>query len=507
MADSTQATERTPLISNPDTDSGGQHEHFQPDSPHEVESQEQTVASDAAEEESKSRKTVQYTLPVLSIGIFLAFLDQSVVAAINGDIGSDLHALRSVSWIATAYFLSMTCSQPLYGKLSDVFGRRPSLLFAYAMFGIGSLGCGLTGTMGGLIAARAIQGIGGGGMLIVATVLLSDLIPIRDRGTYQGYLNLVGAIGSTSGGPIEQLKRIDFLGALLLILSIFALLFGLDRGTNLSWHSPIAVISLCLTMPLIIAFLLVETKFAVAPFTPGHVIFDRALFACYAQNFFAFAGFTALIFYLPLFFQVVLMMSPAQAGAGLIPAAISAVIGTFVGGLILKRIGKYYWLAFISAFVGALASIPIAIAPSMHSGSLIAICVASVVSFIPQGIVLTASLIAILSNVTAADQAVATASSFLFRSLGAAIGVSLVGLVIDQVLGVKLRAALDPRDAEHILGELKTSLDFIKVLRPELQTAVRECYGAAVQSGFVMCSGLLAMSAFSVVFWRGKKMA
>lgn len=193
----------------------------------------------------------------------------------------------------------------------------------------------------------------------------------------------------------EQLKRIDFLGAVLLILSIFALLFGLDRGTNVSWHSPTTLVSLCLTLPLTIAFLLVETKFALAPFTPGHVIFDRALLACYAQNFFGYAGFTALIFYLPLFFQVVLMMTPVQAGAGLIPAAISAVVGTFVGGLILKRIGRYYWLGFISASVAVLASIPIAIAPSVHSGSLIIICVASVASFVPQGIVVTASLIAI----------------------------------------------------------------------------------------------------------------
>ncbi|KAL9025148.1 MAG: hypothetical protein Q9196_005984 [Gyalolechia fulgens] len=549
--DTTQATERTPLLSNLDAESRGQHVQAQYDP------QDQRVESEA-EEESKSTRTIQYTLPVLSIGIFLASLDQSVVATINGDIGSDLHALRNVSWIATAYFLSMTCSHPLFGKLSDVFGRKPSLLFAYTMFAIGSLGCGLTGTIGGLIAARAVQGIGGGGMLIVATVLLSDLIPIRDRGTYQGYLNLVGAIGSTSGGPVgayygatlntehalahrpigglfaqttgwrwvfliqvflclvaiiavpflvrlpehksdlswrEQLRRVDFLGAALLILSIFALLFGLDRGTNLSWHSPTTLVSLCLTVPLVIAFLLVETKFAVAPFTPSHVIFDRALFACYAQNFFGYAGLTALIFYLPLFYQVVLLMTPAQAGAGLIPAAISGVVGTLVGGLILKRIGKYYRLAVISASVAALASIPIAIAPAMQSGSLITICVASVASFVPQ-----------VSNVAAADQAVATASSFLFRSLGSAIGVSLVGLVIDQVLGAKIRAALDPQDADQILGKIKSSLDFIKLLRPELQIAVRESYSAALQSGFVMCSALLAISAFCVMLWRAKRM-
>ncbi|KAL8835446.1 MAG: hypothetical protein Q9170_003323 [Blastenia crenularia] len=543
MSSTPATTERTPLISD------GTNGQASRDPASIVESQQQNQETQP-EAHLKSKGTIKYTIPILSIGIFLAFLDQSVVAAINGDIGSDLHALRSVSWIATAYFLSMTCSQPLYGKLSDVFGRKPCLLFAYTMFGIGSLGCGLTRTMGGLIAARAVQGIGGGGMLIVATVLLSDLIPIRDRGTYQGYLNLVGALGSTSGGPLgglfaqsvgwrwifliqvflcliaiisvavllrlpqpkskfswqKQLKQIDFLGAFLLILVVFALLFGLDRGTNVSWRSPVTLVSLCLTIPLLLAFLWVETKFAVEPFTPGHVIFDKALFACYAQNFFGYAGFTALIFYLPLFFQVVLTMTPAQAGAGLIPAAISAVVGTFVGGLILKRIGKFYWLALISASMGALASVPIAIAPSLRSGSFITTCVASVASFVPQGIVVTASLIAILSNVSAADQAVATACSFLFRSLGAAIGVSLVGLVIDQILGVKLRTALDPQDADYILEEVKTSLDFIKSLSPELRATVRDCYSAGIQSGFATCSALLAIAAFCVIWWREKKM-
>lgn len=145
------ATERTPLISPPDPELG-QDDHTRSDPTDEVESPEQRAATE--EDETKSKGNVQLILPVVSIGVFLAVLDQSVVAAINGDIGSDLHAVRSVSWIATAYFLSMTCSQPLYGKLSDVFGRKPSLLFAYTMFGIGSLGCGLTGTLGGLIAAR-----------------------------------------------------------------------------------------------------------------------------------------------------------------------------------------------------------------------------------------------------------------------------------------------------------------------------------------------------------------
>lgn len=193
----------------------------------------------------------------------------------------------------------------------------------------------------------------------------------------------------------EQLKHIDFLGAFLLISIVFGLLFGLDRGTNVSWRSAITLTSLCMTVPLSMAFLWVEARFASAPFTPGHVIFNKALIACYAQSFFGYAGFTALIFYIPSFLQVVMDMSPAQAGAGLIPAAISAVVGTLLGGIILKRIGRFYWLAVVAATLGALAAVPIAVAPSMHHGSVVTIYVASVASFVPQGIAVTASLIAI----------------------------------------------------------------------------------------------------------------
>ena len=148
-------TERSPLlVSHPE-----QAERPTPDSHGQIASANDVESNQQAEETEdpelvQRRKNVKSLLPVLAVGIFLAFLDQSIVAAINGEIGSDLHALRNVSWIATAYFLTMTASQPLYGKLSDIFGRKPCLLFAYTMFGLGSLGCGITSSMGSLIAGR-----------------------------------------------------------------------------------------------------------------------------------------------------------------------------------------------------------------------------------------------------------------------------------------------------------------------------------------------------------------
>lgn len=148
-------TERSPLLgSHPErTEQPAPESHGSNASANDVESNHQAEENEDPELVQR-RKNIKALLPVLAVGIFLAFLDQSIVAAINGEIGSDLHALRNVSWIATAYFLTMTASQPLYGKLSDIFGRKPCLLFAYTMFGLGSLGCGITSSMGGLITGR-----------------------------------------------------------------------------------------------------------------------------------------------------------------------------------------------------------------------------------------------------------------------------------------------------------------------------------------------------------------
>ena len=193
----------------------------------------------------------------------------------------------------------------------------------------------------------------------------------------------------------KQLRRIDFLGALLLVLTVFALLFGLDRGVNISWSNPLAIGFTCATLPLLAAFLIVETKVALEPFTPGHIIFNGALFACYACNFFGYAAFTAFGFYLPSFLQIVLQMTPAEAGASMIPLAISGVSGTLLGGVIIKRTGRFYWLGICAAVCSTVGSLPIAWSAGLGTKSLPGIYVGSVISFIPQGMVVTASLIAI----------------------------------------------------------------------------------------------------------------
>lgn len=343
------------------------------------------------EGQPEMRKKMKVIFPALTIGVLLSAADQTIIVSSYGKIGSELKALNNVSWIATAYFLTLTSFQPLYGKMSDIFGRKSCLLFAYLVFGLGCLACGLAQNMNQLIAARAFAGIGGGGMTTVVSILMSDAVPLRERGKWQGYVNIIYATGAGTGAPLggiladsigwrwaflgqvplcvlafvvvgsvlklpkreqtdwkQKLRRIDFLGAAILICAVFTLLLALDRGSNVSWKANITIISISLSIPLFILFVFVEMKVASEPFAPGHIIFNRSLFACYLCNFFSFSGWLAALFYIPLYFQAVDGLTATQAGVRLIPGIIAGVSGSLFGGFYMQRTGKFYWLTVIA---------------------------------------------------------------------------------------------------------------------------------------------------------------
>lgn len=353
-----------------------------------------------------------------------------------GKIGSELHALNNTSWIATAYFLTLTSFQPLYGKLSDIFGRKACLLFGYLIFGLGCLFCGLAQNMNQLIAARAFAGIGGGGMTTVVSILLSDAVPLRERGKWQGYVNIIYATGAGTGAPLggiladsigwrwaflgqaplcllafivvglvlhlpkreqdhwkAKLRRIDFLGAAILICAVFTLLLALDRGSNVSWSATITIVSISLSVPLFALFLLVEMKVATEPFAPGHIIFSRSLFACYLCNFFSFSGWLAALFYIPLYFQAVDGLSATQAGVRLIPGIICGVSGSLFGGFYMERTGKFYWLTVVAYTNLVLGMVFVFLFSGLVVNSTIGIIIGMCICGFSNGIGVTTSLI------------------------------------------------------------------------------------------------------------------
>lgn len=255
-------------------------------------------------------------------------------------------------------------------------------------------------------------------MTTVVSILLSDIIPLKERGVWQGLTNIIYAAGASSGAPLgglladlvgwrwaflgqaplcllafvavvfalklptnehkdwrTNLRRIDFLGALVLVSAVFCLIFGLDRGSNVSWSLPISYGPLIASIFAFTLFILVERNIAAEPFAPGHIIFERALFSCYLCNFFSFGGWLSILYYIPLFFQAVDGFGATGAAVRLIPVIIAAVSGSLFGGIVMKKTGKFYWLT-VTAY-------------SMHTmGAIIVLCFVGLVTNNTYGIII-----------------------------------------------------------------------------------------------------------------------
>ncbi|KAJ7432030.1 MFS general substrate transporter [Mycena galericulata] len=441
-----------------------------------------------AEAEADSRKP-QVSLPTIllpmAIGIFLCAMDQTIVVSSYAAIGSELNQLQNTSWIATAYMLTLTSFQPLYGKMSDIFGRKPCLIFAYVVFTLGCLFCGLAETLPQLIFARGLAGIGGGGMSTVVSIIMSDIVPLRSRGTWQGILNIIYASGSAIGAPLggflsdsigwrwgfliqvpaiilaiisvslalhlpqrdtsdlkTKLKRVDFSGAISLVLCVFFLLFGLDRGGNIAWADRYTIGALLGFLVLFLLFAFVELEWATEPFAPRRIIANRSLLGAYMVNLFGLTAALSMTFHVALFYQAVLGKAPSEVGFWLIPSVFTGVFGSLAGGLIIQATGRYYWItvaAYVAMLFGMLGT---TLEAGVLAKSAIGVASGACLSAIGNGMGITTSLIALISNAGPADQAMATAVSYLFRSLGSVVGLSVGSTLLQVSLRSSLREKL-----------------------------------------------------------------
>lgn len=215
----------------------------------------------------------------------------------------------------------------------------------------------------------------------------------------------------------SKLRRVDFAGAFVLICAVFTLLLGLDRGSNLAWNAPITLVSLCLSLPLFIFFVFIEQNFAVEPCAPGHIIFEKSLVPCYLVNFFGSGALMSVIFYLPLFFQAVDGYTATQAGVGLIPAIAAGVCGSLLGGILMQRTGKYYWLTVSAYTLLTLGILLVLLFTGLTANNTYGILTGLTISSFGSGIGVTTSLISLIANAAPKDQAITTACSYLFRYL------------------------------------------------------------------------------------------
>ena len=470
-----------------------------------------------------THKEIMFVLSGLMVGMLLAALDQTIVSTALKRIVEDFNGLEHYTWVVTAYLLTSTASTPLYGKISDLYGRRPVFQFAIITFLIGSFAAGAATSMTQLIAFRAVQGLGAGGLMSLTFVIIGDIISPRERGKYQGYFGGVWGLSSVAGPllggyfsdhaqilgvtgwrwifyinlpfgiaaliitsislHIPKVKRehsIDYLDALLLVSGVSSLLLGISvYGPQDGWKTSKTLASLAVALVLILLFIFQESR-AKEPILPLTLFKNHTFSVTSVMAFIIGAGMFGAIIMLPLYLQVVKGDSATSAGLKLIPFMIGIVSMSIVSGKMITKHGHYKRFPIIGL---ALMTVGIAMLSTLTATtpfwklSIYAILIGAGLGFSMQTVV-----IALQNSVDFRDLGVATSANTFFRSIGATIGVALFGTVYASRLAHNLPIEIEKLKASNpaaLVGAtpekfaaLKENTAVIKTFTPELQAGI-----------------------------------
>jgi EmrB/QacA subfamily drug resistance transporter len=483
-----------------------------------------------------SHSEIRIIISGVLLGMFLAALDQTIVATALPAIGGELKSLDRVSWLVSAYLLTSTASTPIYGKLSDLYGRRIVMQAALGLFVLASLACGLASGMTELILARAAQGLGGGGLLSLAQATVADVVSPRERGRYQGYFIVNWALASVGGPvigglfvdyldwrwvfwinlpiglvalvlctlalralPVRNLKRpIDYGGALLLTGSVTALLLVASwGGTELAWSAPELILLAAAGIALALLLVLQELR-APEPMIPPRLFKSRPFRRTQLLNVLMAMAYLDLIVYLPLFLQLVLGMSAGGSGLLIVPLVFGTAIGAVSSGQITTRTGRYKWLAISGMALALVASAAIA---GLGRGSAESTAILLFALFgTGIGAVMPVTLVAVQNAAEMGDIGAGTSSIAFFRSLGASFSIALLGSVLIGAVNSRLAAGAAPVDMAFLRGGAAAIATLPEAARESLVAALEGAFLPlfAINAAIVAC-GLVAALALPEV--------
>ncbi|HET7690929.1 MAG TPA: MDR family MFS transporter [Nocardioidaceae bacterium] len=471
-----------------------------------------------------SHRQILVVLGGLLTGMFLSALDQSIVGTALPRITSELGGLDKLSWVVTAYLLTATASTPLWGKISDLYGRRPLFQAAIVIFIVGSALAGFAQNIEQLIAFRAIQGLGGGGLMALAIATIGDVVPPRERARYQGYIAAVFGTSSVLGpvlggwfadGPgwewiffinvpigivalvvtsaalkMKHVRRdhsIDYVGATVLVASVSSiLLYTAWAGGEYGWGSREALVYLVAGFVLAGLFIVVERR-AKEPILPlslfGNPIFRVSVGFGFLV---AMAMFGAMVF-LPIYLQVVDGMSPTESGLAMIPMVVGLFGASISCGQYMSRTGHYKKLPPLGALV---TIVGLALLATMGTGT--PYWFAGLAMFVMGaglGMTMQVLVVAVQNSVDRSDMGVATSSVQFFRQMGGAFGTALFGAVMSHQVAHYLASA-----GGSTGGDLANNVERIKSLPEPLHGVVTGAFADALQDVFVAAIPLVVVA-------------
>jgi EmrB/QacA subfamily drug resistance transporter len=478
----------------------------------------------SSETASRDQPALPLVLGGLMLVLFLAALDQTIVATALPTIVGDLGGLNHLSWVVTAYLLAQTAVTPLYGKLGDMYGRKIVLQTALVIFLVGSALCGLSQNLDELIAFRALQGLGGGGLIVSAQAAIGDVVPPRQRGRYTGLFGAVFGLASIAGPlpggfltsnlswrwifyvnlPLGMLalfvlgatlptaservhRQVDYAGTVLLAAALSAIVLATSLGgTSFPWGSPVIVGLGVGGAMLVAAFLLAERR-ASEPVLPPRLLRNRVFAVTGGVGFVVGFALFGAITYMPLFLQVVKRASPTGSGLQLVPLMGGLLVTSIASGQVITRTGRYklFPIAGTALMVSGLYLLSTLTSASSRG----TIYVFMFVVGLGLGMVMQVLVLAVQNAVDYSELGVATSGATLFRSIGGSLGTATLGAIFSNRLRSELGSLVGP-GAAHLSAGQRVSPNRIDHLPPVARAGYLHAFTNALSSVFLVAAGV-----------------